>query len=168
LLYTCQGVICSGRMINDYPVLIFCLILAGLLGFLVLGYLVSNNKLKPPLLKPAKAIYTLFSVTFVLLIVTGIVYALIDEFVEKSGWIPRTREVSVYVKAENWMTGEIKSCASLASKERKEIGVLLCDQDQMLLEPHSLEVKFWGPIKTDRKREWKCTRETASLTCRLQ
>jgi hypothetical protein len=49
-------------MMNDYPVLIFCLIFGGLIGFLVLGYLVSNNKLKPPLLKPAKAIYTLFSV----------------------------------------------------------------------------------------------------------
>ena len=109
------------KMLNDYPVLFACLFTCGLIGFLVLGYLVSNNKLKPPLLKPAKAIYTLFSVAFVLLIVGGIVYA----FVEGSGWIPRTREVSVYVKPENWMTGEIKSCASLQSKEKEEIDVLL-------------------------------------------
>jgi len=136
----------------------------GLIGFLVLGYLVSNNKLKPPFLEPASAIHTLFSVVFVLLVVGGIVYA----FVEESGWIPRTREVSVYVKPENWMTGEIKSCDSLQSKEKTEIAVLLSDQNQMLFEPHVLQVRFWGPIKTDRNKEWKCTREAASLTCRLQ
>jgi hypothetical protein len=151
-------------MNNDSGVLIVCLVFGGLIGFMVLGYLVSNKKLKPPLLKPANAIYTLFSIAFVLLIVGGIVYL----FLENSGWIPRTREVSVYVKPENWMTGEIKSCASLQSKEREEIGVLLCDQNQMLFEPHVLQVRFWGPIKTDRNKEWKCTREAASLTCRLQ
>ncbi len=148
----------------DYTLLIVCLVFGGLIGFMVLGYLVSNNKLKPPLLKPAKALYTLFSVTFVLLIVVGIIYA----FVEESSWIPRSREVSVYVKPENWMTGEIKSCASLQSREKEEIGVLLCDQNQMLFEPHVLQVRFWGPIKPDRNKEWKCTREPASLTCRLQ
>jgi hypothetical protein len=72
------------------------------------------------------------------------------------------------VKPENWMTGEIESCASLQSKEKEEIGVLLCDQNQMLFEPHVLQVRFWGPIKPDRNKEWKCTREAASLTCRLQ
>jgi hypothetical protein len=148
----------------DYPVLLVCLCFGGLIGFLVLGYLVSNNKLKPPFLKPAKVVDTLFSVSFMLLIVGGIVYL----FVENSGWIPRTREVSVYVKPENWIVGEIKSCASLQSKEKEEIGVLLCDQNQMLFEPHVLQVRFWGPIKPDRNKEWKCTREAASLTCRLQ
>jgi uncharacterized membrane protein len=76
----------------DYTFLIVCLVVGGLIGFMVLGYLVSNNKLKPPLLKPANAIYTLFSVSFVRMIVGGIVYA----FVEESSWIRRTREVSVY------------------------------------------------------------------------
>src|SRR5260370_25390960 len=124
----------------------------------------SKTKLSPPFLKPASAIYTFLSVAFVLLVVGGIVYA----FVEESSWILRTREVSVYVKPENWMTGEIKSCASAQSKEKEEIGVLLCDQNQMLFEPHVLQVRFWGPIKPDRNKEWKCTREAASLTCRLQ
>src|SRR5713226_7819123 len=87
LLYKCWCVISSGQM-TDYTLLIVCLVFGGLIGFLVLGYLVSNNKLKPPLLKPANAIYTLFSVAFVLLIVGGIVYL----FVEESSWIPRTRE----------------------------------------------------------------------------
>ena len=162
-MYTCWCVISSGQMI-DYTLLIVYLIVGGLIGFPVLGYLLSNNKLKPPFLKPAKAIHTFFSVAFVLLVVGGIVYA----FVEESSWIPRTREVSVYVKPENWMTGEIKSCASAQSKEKEEIGVLLCDQNQMLFEPHVLQVRFWGPIKPDRNKEWKCTREAASLTCRLQ
>lgn len=155
-------------MINDYPVLIFCLIFGGLIGMLVLGYLATNNKLKPPFLRPAKVIYATFSFCVLLLIAAGVVYAIVDAVIEKSGWISRTREVSVYVKSETWMTGEIKSCSSLASKEKKEIGVLLCDQNQMLFEPHILQVKFWGPIATDRNKDWKCTRETASLTCRLQ
>ena len=136
------------------------------LGFQL--YLATNNKLKPPFLKPAKTIYTIYSAAILLFITGGLVYVILDEIIEKSGWIPRTREVSVYVKSENWMIGEIKPCASLASKEKKEIGVLLCDQDQMLFEPHVLQVKFWGPITTERNKEWKCARESASLTCRLQ
>src|SRR5580700_1035225 len=142
-------------MIDDYPVLIFCVTLGALIGFLVLGYLAVNNKLPQPFLKPAKVIYAIFSVAVLLLIVGGIVYALVDEVVEKSGWIPRTREVSVYVKAENWMTGEIRACVSFESKEKKELGVLVCDQDKMLDESHVLEVKFWGPITTDRNKDWK-------------
>jgi len=155
-------------MIEQYPVLFFSLFMGGLIGFLVLGYLATNNKLKPPFLTPAKVIYTIFSLAICLLIVGGVAYALIDEVWDKSGWIPRTREVSIYVKPESWMAGEIKMCASLVSKERKEIGVLLCDHNEMLFEPHVLQVKFWGPINTDRNKEWKCTRESASLTCRLQ
>jgi hypothetical protein len=151
-------------MLNDYPVLFFCLFVGGLLGFLVLGYLVTNNKLKPPLLQPAKVIYTLFRVAFFLLVFGVFLYA----FVENSGWLPRMREVSVYVKPENWMTGEIKSCASLASRESDEIAVLLCDQSEMVFEPHVLEVRFWGSIKPDRDKEWKCSRGPASLTCKLQ
>src|SRR5260370_7549162 len=151
-------------MNNDNGIILVGLLFGGIIGFLVLRYLVSNNLLKPPLLKPAKAIDTFLSVSVTLLIVGGIVYL----FVEESGWIPRTKAVSVYVKPENWITGEIKSCASLESKEKEEIGVLLCDQNEMLFQPHVLQVRFWGPIKPDRNKEWKCTREAASLTCRLQ
>jgi hypothetical protein len=88
--------------------------------------------------------------------------------IEKSGWIPRTREIPVYVKAQRWVTGEIKTCESLATREPQELGVLVCDEDTTLDEYHVLQVKFWGPITTDRNKEWKCVRETASLTCKLQ
>ncbi len=156
-------------MINDYPVLIFCLIFGGLIGMLVLGYLATNNKLKPPFLKPAKVVYATFSVCVLLLIGAGVVYAVVDEVVGKSGWIPRTREIPVYVKAQDWVRGEIKSCVSFASKERKEIGTLVCDDGSRVLdESHVLPVRFWGSITTERNKDWKCTRESASFTCRLQ
>jgi hypothetical protein len=156
-------------MLNDYPVLTMCLIVGAIIGFLVLGYFVSNKKLKSPFARPAEAIYTIISAAFFLLIVGSVVYAAIDEITEKSGWIPRTRDVLVYVKAQTWVTGEIKTCASFASQEKKEIGALVCDQDDRLLdEHHVLQVKFWGPITTDRNKEWKCVREQASLTCKLQ
>jgi len=155
-------------MINDYPVFIFCLVSGGLIGMLVLGYLATNNKLKPLFLKPAKAIYTIFSVSVLLLIAVAVAYTVVDGIIEKYGWIGRTREVPVYVKVQSWVTGEIRTCVSFASKEKKELGVLVCDEDKMLDEHHVLQVKFWGPVTTDRNKEWKCVREPASLTCRLQ
>jgi hypothetical protein len=106
-------------MINDYPVLIFFLIFASLIGILVLGYLATNNKFPQPLLKRAKTIYSLFSAAVLMLFVGGIIYAFGYEIVEKSGWIPRTREVPVYVKTQGWVTGEIRTCASFVSKEKK-------------------------------------------------
>jgi hypothetical protein len=155
-------------MMNKYSVLVFCLIFGGLIGFLVLGYLATNNKFPKSFLKPAKTIYATLSAVLLLSVGGGIVYEISCTVLEKSGWIPRTRQVSVYVKPESWMTGEIKVCDSLESKEKKEIAVVLCDQGPMLFEPHLLQVKFWGSITTDRNKEWKCTRELASLTCRLQ
>jgi hypothetical protein len=152
---------------TDPAILGFVVFVAGLIFILVLGYLSSNNKLKPPFQRPAQFTWSFFSVSVFLLIASGIVYALVDK-VSESGWVSRTREVSVYFPSENWLTGEIRTCTSLESKQRQEIGVLLCDHSQTLSEPHTFPVKFWGPITTDRNKIWKCTREAASLTCRLQ
>jgi hypothetical protein len=35
-------------------------------------------------------------------------------------------------------------------------------------ETHTLNVKFWGLITTERMKMWKCRREETSLTCNLQ
>jgi hypothetical protein len=151
-------------VLEDYPALLLCLIVGGIVGILVLGYLATNNKLKPPLLKPAKAIYYTFSLGVLLLIVGAVVSGVIEE----SGWIPRTREISVYLRVTDWMTGEIKTCISAATKEKQELEVLACVDDDTSSEHHTLPVKFWGPITTERRKEWKCVREPASLNCKLQ
>jgi hypothetical protein len=156
-------------MFNDYPVTIFCLIFGGMIAFLALGYLVSNNKLKPPYAKPLGRVYYVLSTGVIFALVGMMAVATIMVIVEQSGWIPRTREVPVYAKASGWVQGEIKTCETFASKQKDELTVLVCDEDdRMLDEHHTLQVKFWGPITTDRNKEWKCVREPASLTCRLQ
>jgi len=138
------------------------LFVAGLIAILVIGYLVTNNKLKPPFLRPATILWHGFIGLYLLLVLVVIGYA-----VNESGWIPRTREVLVWVKAQHWMAGEIKTCESpRSSNEEKEIRALVCDEEN--LEHHVLTVKFWGPINADRTKQWKCTREQEALTCKLQ
>jgi hypothetical protein len=146
--------------VNLAPVLL--LFVAGLIAILVLGYLVTNNMLKPPFLRPATILWHGFIGLYVLLVLVFVGYA-----VSESGWIPRTREVLVWAKAQRWMIGEIKTCVSSGlSKEDMEIEALVCDEENF--EHHVLQVKFWGPIKADRTKQWKCTREQESLTCKLQ
>jgi len=141
---------------------VLLLFVAGLIGILVIGYFVTNNKLKPPLLRPATILWHGFIGLYLLLVLVVIGYA-----VNESGWIPRTREVLVWVKAQPWMIGEIKTCVSSGrSKEDMEIEALVCDEEN--LEHHVLTVKFWGPINADRTKQWKCTREQEALTCKLQ
>jgi hypothetical protein len=156
-------------MINEYPVTIFVLIMLGMVSFLVLGWLVTNNKLKPPYQEPASRVYWLLSTGVIVLLIGMIAVVTVMGIVEKSGWIPRTREVPVYAKAQTWVQGEIRTCETFASKQTDELTVLVCSEDdRMLDEHHTLRVRFWGPILTDRNKEWKCVREPASLTCRLQ
>lgn len=65
----------------DSTLLIVLLVVVGIIGFLVLGYLATNDKLPKPLLKPAKAIHTTLSLLVLLLIAGAVVYG----FVEESG-----------------------------------------------------------------------------------
>jgi hypothetical protein len=95
-----------------------------------------------------------------------IVVAITYWFVNDSGWMPRTREVNVYAHASNWITGELKICTSSSTEEKNELKYLSCGSE--LYEIHTLTVKFWGPITTDRDKTWKCERMESSLTCKLQ
>lgn len=136
------------------------------IGLLVLNYLADNGKLRQPLLQRAqrtvKAVSRVFGTVFLLLAVVGTVYW----YVNDSGWLPRTREVVVYVHASNWITGELKICTSSSTEEKGALTYLSCGSE--FDESHILTVKFWGPITTDQDKIWKCERKESSLTCKLQ
>jgi hypothetical protein len=144
-----------------------------MLAFIVLGYLSTNDKLPARYLKPAKKLYRVLSICVFVALGGLMAMATIMTIITESGWIPRNREVNVYLGKQPWMTGEIKTCDSIRPNDRElreqELRLLACaDDDRRLDEHHTLQVKFWGPITADRNKEWKCTREPSSLTCRLQ
>lgn len=83
----------------------------------------------------------------------------------QSDWIPHTREVVVYFKASEWVTGEFVDCYSFTG-ETQEVASLVCGFDRN--NPHTIRVKFWGSITNERDKTWKCERGANSLTCKLQ
>lgn len=107
---------------------------------------------------------------FMLLFFGFFVVASAVYYVTESGWYPREREVKVFFSANHWIQGEIQTCYSdKTTTERapdEEIESLVCYLETT--ESHVLRVKFWGPIKGDKPKVWKCERFPTSLTCRLQ
>lgn len=99
------------------------------------------------------------------LTLTGIRY-----YFDESRWYPREREVEVFFKAHQWIDGEIQTCHSVKSTTPKtpdaEVTMISCSSEQS--ESHVLRVKFWGPIKADKNKVWKCERSQSAMTCSLQ
>lgn len=93
----------------------------------------------------------------------------ISWFYEESGWCPKQREVEVFFKAHQWIDGEIQTCYSSVSATVKntdaELTALACSSDT---ESHVLKVTFWGPIRADKNKIWKCERSSTTMTCKLQ
>lgn len=104
------------------------------------------------------------------LIVLWVGYACVVWYFDESNWYPREREIPVFFKANQWIEGEIKTCASLKTTTSKdpdaEIKGLLCTTEPD--EFHVLKIKFWGPIKADREKRWNCERSLPTMTCTLQ
>lgn len=97
----------------DGVVFLFSFGVAAIVGLLVLSYLVSNNKLKPPFKQPAKVIVTTGSVALFLLIggmVVVVVFQAEYEAADKNGWFSHDRKVSVWMH-NDWLVGEFKSYA---------------------------------------------------------
>jgi len=126
---------------------------------------------------------------FLALLALGSVGVLLDWYVNKSGWMPRTREVDVYF--DSWTTGELKPCYSFSTPGKEGLKSLFCSNNQTTAmatalahkyggyavdkdgariddEFHMFRVKFYGAVTTDRDRIWKCEREQASVSCKLQ
>jgi hypothetical protein len=95
-------------------------------------------------------------------------YACVDWYFTDSKWWPREREIEVYFKANQWVEGEIKTCLSnkTITSHDPEIKTISCSTE--LNEFHVLKVTFWGPIKADSNKMWKCQRSQSSMTCTLQ
>jgi len=109
------------------------------------------------------------SVCIFLLLVGGILYGVL-EAADESGWIPHTKDVLVSVDTRNWIPEEVKMCVSAKAKEKKELATVFCfdgDNDSSS-QSRRLKVKFWGSIKADKGKLWKCTRGQEFLTCKLQ
>jgi hypothetical protein len=139
---------------------------AALIGLLVLTYVVDKKKLRPSLLQPVQKIVKLVWGIILTIFALFAIAATIDWYVNDSGWLPRTRDIDVYVRTSDWVTGESKMCSSATTKEKGDLHGLACG-DQFR-ESHTLTVKFWGPITTDRDKIWKCKRDESSFTCYLQ
>jgi hypothetical protein len=104
------------------------------------------------------------------LLVLWIVYACGDWYFNESEWYPREREIPVFFKANQWIEGEIKTCASPKTTTPKdpdaELKNIFCTTEPE--ESHVLKIKFWGPIKADREKRWNCERSLPTMTCSLQ
>src|SRR5712692_9924085 len=89
-------------------------------------------------------------------------------YFNESGYYPREREVAVFFKAHQWIEGEIQTCYSEATEKTPdaELTAISCSLEGN--EFHVLKVTFWGPIKADKKKIWKCERSRNSMSCRLQ
>jgi hypothetical protein len=99
-----------------------------------------------------------------------LVIVFVSWYFEESGWYPREREVQVYFKAHQWIDGEIQTCYSNMFTTDKgpdaELKQIACTFNGD--ESHVLKVTFWGPIKADKNRTWKCQRSSTSMICKLQ
>jgi hypothetical protein len=153
----------------------FFLIMLSAFGFLLYLRYNPNSRLrkgveafwKTPAIKQFRIfIWKVFWVLFLgWIAVVSIQYYFTD-----SGWYPREKEVDVFFKAHEWIDGEIQTCYSAQFTTPKtadtEIATIACSFDPS--ESHVLRVKFWGPIRADRNKVWKCERSQSAMTCRLQ
>jgi len=140
----------------------------GLIPLVIYNRFRPDNKLQKKInaffaSKQFKGFTNLIVACFFLLM--GAVY--VNLYFTESGWFPRTREVSVYVNAFTWVTGEMKTCYSSETAEKGELTFLSCDSGASQ-DIHLLRVKFWGTITTEKNKVYKCGREESSLTCKLQ
>ncbi len=143
-------------------VLAFTLGIAALLGFVVLAYLVSNNKLKPSWHRPAKTIVITVSLGIVLAMVALLMFAAYRS-ADRRGWFAHERTASVWM-AEDWLVGEFKQCV-LSNGARMPL--LDCSVGGSSA-AHEMNVEFHGSLdalELKKQSEWKCQRKDQSISC---
>ncbi len=154
---------------------IFLLLMVCVLGFAVNHYFNPKNRMSrgveafwnTPAIKEFRIfIWKAFWALFLFYVVA----TSLEYYFNESGWYPREREIEVFFKAHQWIEGEIQTCYYDQSTTPKtpdaEVTAISCSNEQN--ESHLLNVKFWGPIKADKNKVWKCERSQATMTCRLQ
>jgi hypothetical protein len=158
---------------------ILTLLTVAMIAFVVYDAYNPNNRVRrsienSPAIKTLRnlvqGIFEKCSVILYSLLATYLTVMCLDWYFDESDWYPREREIEVFFKAHQWIEGEIQTCYSSHEVGRKdpnaEIKVIYCSSEQR--ESHVLRVKFWGPIKDDKDRVWKCERSPTATTCRLQ
>jgi hypothetical protein len=134
-----------------------------LIGFLVLVYLVTTDKLsgywKIPVTHFVRTISALFFVFFAVLVV-----AILFNAADDNGWYSHDRIVTVLLNP-TWMPGEFQTCA--LEKAGKD-SILDCEIDGKS-SAHQMAVQFRGSPNsspTDRRSMWFCQRKTESTACK--
>jgi hypothetical protein len=74
---------------TDWIIVWVLVLFAAFIAYMVLGYLVTNKKLKPPLLEPAQRLYTFVSACLALLFFGGLVFLAVAYYFTESGWYSR-------------------------------------------------------------------------------
>jgi|GEM_PF-6604810 len=117
---------------------------------------------------------------FAMLIVAALILSLVVGIygsIDRSGFIPHTATVDLYMKGE-WLVGENRQCQAFGFWDSKHLGIktIFCPGDAETLSqtqtPHNLAIKFWGRIErpdadsaTWPNFEWRCTRQSDGFTC---
>jgi hypothetical protein len=151
-----------------------CLLLViGVIGFAFVHYFNPKNRLSRGLeafwnTPTIKDFRLLIWKAFWVLLLGWIALSGIQYYFNESGWYAREREIEVFFKAHQWTEGEIQTCYSDQSKTSPDGELTFISCRLELNESHVFRVKFWGPIKADKNKVWKCERHQTSMTCRLQ
>jgi hypothetical protein len=89
------------------------------------------------------------------------------------GWIPHNHETSVFVPADSWMIGELRTC-EMQIMFSQSLRDYFLDCAAGSGKPHMLPVKYWGRLDREghfdrttgfRFLHWRCQRLESSLTC---
>jgi hypothetical protein len=142
-------------------ILIFCIVIAALIGLLVLSYIASNKKLEGPLWTQLTAIYKfLRGIAFVFL--AGLFAYGCYESADTNGWFSHDYTVSVWM-THDWLVGEFKPCVLGGDVKAP---TMVCGDDYNAL--HEMNVQFHGSMdKLESKKEsnWNCQRKEESISC---
>jgi hypothetical protein len=158
---------------EDVLAWICILFVTGLIGFAIAHYLNPKNRLSRAL----EAFWNTPRVAqirrdiwrgFLFIVLLWLTAQSVNYYFNESSWYPREREVEVFFKPHQWIDGEIKTCYSDQTKKTTdgELISISCGFEQD--ESHVLRVKFYGPIKAEKNKLWKCERSQTGMTCRLQ
>lgn len=148
----------------DSDVMLFCLIMALIIGFCALAYFVSNNKIKgrfKPLAQVIVGVVTLAGILLLLAGFTMVMYKSADE----AGWFPHDRIVAVWMP-HDWLVGEFEECVS--GSDVKTL-VLFCGHDEDETSPHQMNVEIRGSMdvfESKKPSKWNCQRKEESISCK--
>jgi hypothetical protein len=144
----------------DWDLVEAILILAAIVGFLVLSYFVSNNKLKPPFKQIAEPLVP--GVSFVIfLLIAGC-----TKSPPKTDGSGMTVKVLVWIERD-WLPGEFKSCILVGDTKSP---LMYCG-DSDTGTRHEMNVEFRVSMKAleaKKRSNWNCQRKELSIVCKSE